>query len=372
MVRHPSRWVSSAAILAVHVVGLFGWAIVSNNAYAAALTNKLDNMSRLKDSSGGDVLSDHAIQFRTPTGVASGQTIVITFPSDFDGSSDPQGALDFNDVDLFEDTTPDGVCDGTAETLVASGASSSQWNAVFSGTENRTLTFTSGGASAIIAAASEVCIMIGENAGGSGNSQYINPTTAGTKTITLSAGSGADTGDLLVTIEPDDQVVVTAVVDETLSFSISDNTVGFGTLDSADDRFATGDGNGSSTDSAAAHTIVAGTNAANGYTITVNGSTLTSGANTITAIGSSNTASAVGTEQFGLRADASGGSGTVTAPYAASGFALDTAAFPDQVASASGSSADTTYSIRYLANITSATEAGSYTSTLTYVGTANF
>jgi hypothetical protein len=106
--------------------------------------------------------------------------------------------------------------------------------------------------------------------------------------------------------------------------------------------------------------------------MTVNGATLTSGANTITAIGSSNTASSAGTEQFGLRMSASGGSGTVSVPYAASGFAFDTAAFPDQVASASGSSANTTYSVRYLGNITAQTEAGAYTATLTYVATANF
>lgn len=362
---------SAFAILAIYVVALFGWLLAFDQAHAAALTYKVDTMSRLKDSSGGDVLSDHAIQFRTPTGVASGQTIVITMPSDFDGSNDPQGALDFSDVDLFEDTTPDGVCDGTAETLVASGATSSQWNAVFSGTENRILTITSGGASAIVAAASEICIMIGENAtGGTANSQYANPTTAGTKTVTLSAGSGADTGELLVSIESDDQVVVTAVVDESLSFSIGANAVSFGTLDAANDRFAT-TGGGSDTE-AEAHTLVAGTNAANGYAITVNGNTLTSGANTITAIGASNTASSTGTEQFGLRATASGGSGTVSVPYAASGFAFDSGAFPDEVAAATGSSSDTTYSVRYVGNITSATEAGTYTATLTYVATARY
>src|SRR3989344_2170322 len=146
-------------------------------ANAAALTSKSDAMSRLEVSVADSPLSDHAIQFTTPTGVASTQTIVITFPSDFDGSNDGQGALDFSDVDLLEDTTPDAVCDGTAETLVTSGPTSSEWSAVFSGTENRVLTFTSGGASAIIAAASQVCVKIGENAtGGAANSQYINPT----------------------------------------------------------------------------------------------------------------------------------------------------------------------------------------------------
>ncbi len=106
--------------------------------------------------------------------------------------------------------------------------------------------------------------------------------------------------------------------------------------------------------------------------MTVNGNTLTSGANTITAIGNSNTVSAVGTEQFGLRLSASGGNGAVVAPYAASGFALNTAGMPDQVATSTSASANTTYSARYIANITSNTEAGSYSSTLTYVATANF
>lgn len=340
--------------------------------YAAALTSKSDAMTNLTNSGSGDQRSDHAIQFVTPTGVSSGQTIVVTFPSDFDGANDPQGALDFNDVDLSVDTSADGVCDGTAQTLIASGPSSSQWSAVFSGTENRILTLTSGGASATVGAGNEVCIRIGEGAtGGAANSQYINPTTSGSKTITLSVGSGADSGDIVVNILDDSQVSVSATVDESLTFTVSDNTIGFGTLSASDDYFATGDTNGSATE-VEAHTLVVGTNAANGYTMTVNGSTLTSGAHTITAIGSSNTASSVGTEQFGLRLTASGGSGTVSAPYAASGFAFDSAAFPDQVASASSASANTTYSARYLANVTASTEAGAYTATLTYIATANF
>jgi hypothetical protein len=69
---------------------------------------------------------------------------------------------------------------------------------------------------------------------------------------------------------------------------------------------------------------------------------------------------------------ASGGSGAVVAPYSASGFALNTAGMPDQVATSTSASANTTYSARYLANITSNTEAGSYSATLTYVATANF
>ncbi len=157
----------------------------------------------------------------------------------------------------------------------------------------------------------------------------------------------------------------------TLTFSISDNTVEFGTLTSSDDTFA--DNSGGNATEVEAHTITASTNASSGYVITINGTTLTSAGNTITAIGSSNTASSIGTEQFGLRMTAAGGNGSVTTPYAASGFAFDTGSFPDQVASdADGDDVTTTYSVRYLGNIGATTEAGSYSSTLTYVVTAGF
>ena len=363
----PLSKIVSFILVVVMLVG-----VVPQIIFAASLTSKKDTMTNLTNSGSGDELSDHEIQFVTPTGVASTQTIVLTMPSDFDGSNDPQGALDFNDVDLLVDSAPDGVCDGTAQTLVASGASSSQWNAVFSSTENRVLTLTSGGASATVAAGYEVCVEIGENAtGGSANSQYINPSTSGSKEIQLSVGSGADTGNILVNILDDSQVLVSATVDESLTFTVSDNSIGFGTLSPSTASYATGDTNGD-TSEVEAHNLVVGTNAANGYTMTVNGNTLTSGSHTISAIGSSNSSSSTGTEQFGLRMTATGGSGAVSAPYAAAGFAFDTAAFPDEVAEATGSSANTTYSVRYLSNISANTEAGAYTATLTYVATANF
>jgi hypothetical protein len=70
---------------------------------------------------------------------------------------------------------------------------------------------------------------------------------------------------------------------------------------------------------------------------------------------------------------ASGGDGAVSAPYAAAGFAFDTAAFPDLVASdTNGDDITTTYSVRYVGNITSTTEAGPYNAILTYVITASF
>jgi hypothetical protein len=358
-----NKGVSIATVLALVAFSLYPFSAL----HAASLTDASDIMSRLAV----DELSDHEIEFTTPSGVASTETIVLTFPSDFDGSNDPQGALDFNDVDFAVDASPDGVCDGTAQTLVTSGASSSQWNAAFSGTENRVLTLTSGGASATVPAGGEVCIEIGENAtGGSANSQYINPSGAATYSIAATAGS-SDSGNISVNILSDDQVSVSATVSQSITFTISDSSIGFGTLSSSAARYATGDGTGASSEGEA-HTLVVGTNASNGYTLTVNGSTLTSGGDTIDAIGSTNTASSTGTEQFGIRATASGGSGAVSSPYAASGFAFDSAAFPDEIAAATGATSNTTYSMRYLANIGSSTEAGNYSATLTYLASANF
>ena len=159
-----------------------------------------------------------------------------------------------------------------------------------------------------------------------------------------------------------------------LSFSISDNSIGFGVLNSGASRYATGDTNGSGSETTA-HTISASTDAASGYVITAQGATLTSGAHTVTAIGGTSASPTAGTEQFGLRMTASGGNGVVTSPYNhATQYAYaGTAVSASQVASdPDGDNVETVYSARYLGNITGATEAGNYTASLTYVITAGF
>lgn len=167
----------------------------------------------------------------------------------------------------------------------------------------------------------------------------------------------------------------TGAAPQTLTFSISDNTIGFGALSSSAARYATGDTTGSGTDSADAHTISVATNASNGYVVTVNGTTLTCatcGGATITPIGASSAASSVGNEQFGLRVGVNSGTGTASTPYNGANWALDTTAFPDQIASGAGDSATTVYGVRYIANISSASESGSYSSVLTYTVTPTF
>lgn len=159
---------------------------------------------------------------------------------------------------------------------------------------------------------------------------------------------------------------------QSLTFSISDNSIGFGTLVSGGARYATGDTSGSASDTVDAHTISVATNAGSGYTMTLNGTTLTSGGNTVTAIGATAMASSAGTEQFGVRLILNSGTGSATSPYASTNWALDTASFPDQVASGSGDGATTVFGVRYIGNISASTENGSYSSVLTYTVTATF
>jgi hypothetical protein len=67
------------------------------------------------------------------------------------------------------------------------------------------------------------------------------------------------------------------------------------------------------------------------------------------------------------------GTGTVSGPYnQSSEFAFDTASFPDVVATGGGDNTPTEYGIRYLGNITSSTDAGSYNGVLTYTVTASY
>ena len=353
---------------------LFLVSIYPNKALADPLEDRSDTMSRLGSSSAADVPSDHTIQFVTPTGVGSGETIILTFESDFDGSNHGNGALDYTDVDLFIDDVPDGVCDGTAATLVGSAPGITEWSAVFSETENRTLTITSGGASAIVGAGYEVCIEIGQNAeGGAANSQYINPTTTGTFMIGLEAG--LDTGDVAVSIIDNDVVVITAKVNETITFSISDYDIGFGVLSLSNARFATGtepygaDG----PTPVSAHSMSVATNGSSGYDITYNGLTLESGTDdidvaTITGDGDG----APGSEQFAISFTTNGNAAITSAYQQASSNYSFVESTETSFASETGPTATETLSAFYLANISGLTPAGTYSTAITYVASANF
>ncbi len=158
-----------------------------------------------------------------------------------------------------------------------------------------------------------------------------------------------------------------------ISFALSDNTIGFGPLSSAEARYATGDLLGSLTDDTA-HTLRVSTNAGDGYSVLIDGSTLTCSACNaeVTPIGATPTATLVGTEQFGMRVGLTSGTGTTTSPYDTALFAFATSSFPDQVASGNGDEYTSTYDMHYIANISSDTDAGAYSSVVTYIVTGMY
>lgn len=185
--------------------------------HAAALASVSDQMSRMKIGGTPDVYSNHTITFTTTTGVAAGQTIIITFPSDFAG----QTGIDYTDVDMYAAT----------ERTLAAAPDTATWGAVFSdsgGTKNR-LTLTSG--TGTVVGGGTVVIEIGTNAteGVTGDKQMENATTSGSKLITLAAGP-TDTGSVAVAIVNDDQIVYSATVDPSITASLNLNASSFGTI----------------------------------------------------------------------------------------------------------------------------------------------
>lgn len=357
--------ISFVSILSLVLVTSYGPSM-SKTTMAASLTAMKDTLSPASGAFNAEkasTVANHTIVFTTPTGVANSTVgaIVLTF----DNSTSINASLTFADIDLDDD--------GAGITL-AGTAGASTYKVVR--TSATVLTFDSQTSGTAIAAGSVITIRIGTNAtlGGTGTFQITNG-SAGTTLLTITGAFG-DSGVIGMPIIADDVVAVNALVQPSISFAISDNTIFYGNLRTAGSCFAQGTDPGAVTCPTTAETeafnLQAGTNATSGYIITAQGATLTSGGNTITAL-ASNTASSPASEQFGIRATATGGSGAVQAPFAAAGYAwTPTAGTAVTVASASAPSATTTYSVRYLANIAAVTEAGTYTASHTYVATATY
>jgi hypothetical protein len=165
-----------------------------------------------------------------------------------------------------------------------------------------------------------------------------------------------------------DPVNLTAQVNPTLTFTVGSTTCALGALSASQTQFCT-------------YGMTAATNGTSGYSISyLPVTTLTSGGNAITAL-ASQTTSTLNTEQFGINlrantavgsntasafgADVLGGSGSVTAAYnTANSFKLVVGG--DTIAQSSVASLTSTFSVSTIANITNTTEAGAYTTTLTY------
>lgn len=165
----------------------------------------------------------------------------------------------------------------------------------------------------------------------------------------------------------------TVTVPQVIVFSISDNTVGFSSINSSAARFATGDTTGSATDTSA-HNLQVATNAPSGFSVSYSGTSL-SGPETITQATITNDEDGVqDSKQFAMSFSTDGGA-TITSSYdhdptpANRDWKFTSS---DLIVTEGGPSSLQTISAYYLANISATTSAGAYGGVITYVATANF
>lgn len=222
---------------------------------------------------------------------------------------------------------------------------------------------------AAIAANACVRIRIGTNAttGVTGNTQIINSVTPGFHAIQI-AGTFGDSGSIAINLLTNDQVLISASVAEALTFTLGANTLPLGTLTAG--ATATG-----------SHTLTLATNATSGAVVTFAGTTLATGAGPeITAL-LAPTVSSIGVEQFGINAmlntaPAVGAACAGAAPIASAVAGYSTANqfqfVPGAIISAANPINLTTCTISYIANVAAITEAGAYTTSLTFTATAHF
>jgi hypothetical protein len=234
---------------------------------AATLTTISDTLS---DSDLG-VSADHTIVFTTPTAVAAdGSSTTITFDGSFNISTST-ATIGFADIDVS--TVGLG-----AMTLAADCTGSEHLGVTVTATEISFEHCT--GDSGVFDAGGTTTILIGDNAtGGAGNDQIINPEGAGSYEITVTTYDSTytllDQGNTRIAII--DDVVVTASVDTTLTFTINGLpagvTVNGSPTTTADTTTATTLPFGTLTPyypKTLAQSLHVTTNATNGFTVTAN------------------------------------------------------------------------------------------------------
>ncbi|MEK7588487.1 MAG: hypothetical protein AAB438_01580 [Patescibacteria group bacterium] len=271
------------------IVSMF-FGVTSNYVMAASVTSFSVLLTREKAAT----LTNMTVTFTLPAGIDADETIILTFNN---STSIPVG-LDFTDIDMKDDAV---------ELTLAAAPAASTWGVVR--TSSTVLTFTNGDTP--IGNTSVIEIQIGTHAtAGTTGDQQITNGSVGITTLTLSGTMGNPdiTGIASMPIIDDDQVTVTATVNQTMTFdldtSVADGetatpySVALGTITTTDTRVS------GSTDSINMIIAELDTNATGGAVVTVrnaNGSNgLVSTSVPADNIGSADGAMVDGTENYGL------------------------------------------------------------------------
>ena len=322
-------------------------------AFAAGITVISDTMSRMQISQA----SSHTIKFMTQNAIqTNGDTIAITFPTDFNFTGKTIGTVSFTHGATGTENT---------ETLAAA-PSGTEWGAVFSGTQNRifTLTAPTDGVGAAAVAINDKLIITYSSA------NSVNGTTNTTYVATIAvAGSSTESGSFAIVLLTTDQFTVSASVDPTITFSISATSTDFGVVST------------SVKTSSPNITLETSTNATAGYNITIQdqGDGANPGLYNSTAsylLGSAdasynNTANLSSVAGYGIQATSA--TATIDARYAQTSNTVggyERTAQP--LASYNGVADAQTVVITSKAKVTGSAPAGSYSDTVTVIATANF
>ncbi len=335
---------------------------------AAALTSISDTLTRLKATT----LSSHTVGFSLDSGNTLAANEHITIDFDENGSK-------FT-VDGANTTTADlGVTvGGSAKTIVdvdGSCVGHADTSDIVASVNDATgvLDFLTCGSYSASGTGAAIIVYYGTSAGGT--NRVTNP-AVGSYTISIT-DAGGDSGNFVVTIITEDQVMVSTTIDPYLTFAITTTSVSL--------TGETGSGNPSYTDTGINegddNTLAAATNSNGGYNITYNGATLTNGGNTITAMNNQG-ASTKNSEQFGINlmanttpltgVDPSGGIGAPTNDYNDTNQFKFVASTTTPLASAGGPSNTTTYTVSYIVNVAGSTEPITYSTTITYICTGQY
>jgi len=329
--------------------------IIVKRAQAAGLTAPSDTMSRQQVSQN----SSHIIKFTTQNAIqTTGDTITITFPSDFNFTSKTISTVTFTH----------GASTGleNTETLAAT-PSASAWGAAFSGTQDRifTLTAPTDGVGAAAVAASDKIIITYDN------TNSVNGSSNATYVISIAvAGSSSESGSVAVYLLTGDQISVTASVDPTITFSLDHTSTDFGTITSTSVKTSSPN-----------ITFTTSTNANSGYTISVQDQGNNTNPGLYNSVSSYLLGSADASYDSSANLDSVAGYGiqatsataTIAAHYNQSSDTVGGyTRTPQTLASFNGVANSQAVTITSKAKVLGSALAGSYTDTVTVVATANF
>jgi len=179
--------------------------------YSIADAANLAEVSNTLSDSDVSALSNHTIEFSLATssaGFTTGETITVEFDTTGTNAFN-LGTIVLGDIDISRN--------GANVTLVADGAEVANEFGVDINTTNDTITFTSGGGTAVGVAGDDFIVRVGTNATG-GTNRVTNPGTTDSFEFLVTAGA-VDSGRTRVAIL--DNVDVTAIVNTSFVFTVA-------------------------------------------------------------------------------------------------------------------------------------------------------